>query len=85
MNRTQALKEICSQYPYQRSALKLNEAEFDRIVDFIDENDSLGHLEFEYKVNRMFLFDKDRPKHWTIIQDILTAANSRVHVKRKEA
>ena len=75
MNRIEALKSRCQQYPYAKSVTRLSESEFDLMVDFIDDNDDLGHLEFEYAVNRMFL-DREKPKHWAIIQELLTVANT---------
>jgi hypothetical protein len=60
---------------YKRLALKLSEAEFDSCVAFIEDNDHLAHLEFEYAINRMFLDRKDKPKNWIIIQELLMVAN----------
>lgn len=75
MNRLDALKSRCQQYPYRKSAARLTEAEFDMLVAFIDDHDELGHLEFEYAVNRMFL-NCSKPKNWTIIQELLTISNT---------
>lgn len=75
MTRIEALKLKVKQYPYEKSAKKLSEADFDRVVEFIDDNDHLGHLEFEYAVNRMFL-DKPKPKHFAIMQELLSVVNT---------
>lgn len=60
---------------YKRLALKLSEAEFDQCVDFIEEHDHLDHLQFERKINRLFLDREHKPKNWTIIQELLMVAN----------
>lgn len=84
MNRKIALQEICQKYPYQKNALKLSESQFDEMVAWLEDHDHLGHLEFEYAVNRMFLGGSlIKPKNQSIIQDLLTSANSRVHVRSK--
>jgi hypothetical protein len=75
MTRLEALKLKVQQYPYQKNALKLSEAEFDEMVAFLEEKDDLGHLEFEYAVNRMFL-DRPKPKHFAIVQELLSVANT---------
>lgn len=72
-----ALQDRAQRYPYKKSLEKLTEAEFDLIVEFIDDHDHLGHLEFEYAVNRMFL-DKEKPKGWAVIQEILVVVNTAV-------
>lgn len=84
MNRITALQEICSRYPYQKMAQSLSESEFDVMVQFIEDNNELNHLEFEYKVNRMFLQMPDiNQKQIRKIMDLLVSANSRVHTKGK--
>lgn len=42
--------------------------------EFIDQNDHLNGLEFEYAVNRMFL-GKELPKRGALIQELLTVTN----------
>jgi hypothetical protein len=79
--RLEALTIRCSQLPYKKVANKLSEAEFDKMVAFLEDNDHLGHLEFEYAVNRMFL-DKDKSKNWSIIQELLCVCNTAVHGKK---
>jgi len=44
-------------------------------VEFIGLNDELNKLDFEFKINRMFL-DKQRPKNYKEILELLTCANS---------
>lgn len=75
MTRLEALRDRCQRYPYQKNAKRLSEAEFDSMVEFLEENDHLGHLEFEYAVNRMFL-DRPKAKNFAIIQELLSVANT---------
>ena len=75
--RLEALLDRTKNHPiYQKLGQRLTEAEFDRIVEFIEDHDQLGHLEFEYAVNRMFLDGAPRPKNWGIIQELLTIVNT---------
>jgi hypothetical protein len=78
MTRLEALRDRCQRYPYQKRAQRLTEAEFDSMVAFLEDHESLDHLEFEYAVNRMFL-DKEKPQHWGIIMDLLIACNTAAH------
>jgi len=75
MNRLDALLERSSRYPYVAKFNRLTEKEYELMVMFIHENDSLPHIDYEYAVNRMFL-DREKPKNWTIIQELLTASNT---------
>lgn len=45
---------------------------------FIMQNDHLPKGEFEYAINRMFLGRENKPKHWTMMAELLTCANSSV-------
>lgn len=76
MTRLEAFKDRCQRYPYAKLAKRLSEADFDRVVAFIEDNDHLAHLEFEYAVNRMFLNDKNRTKNYTIMMELLTVCNT---------
>lgn len=80
--RIEALKELSQQLPYKTLAERISEADFDRVVEFIEDNDGLGHLDFEYAINRMHLDVNPKPKNWAIVQDLLLAANTRVHLRR---
>ena len=42
---------------------------------FIEKSDELDRGRFELAVNRLFL-DGEKPKNWTIIQELLSSANS---------
>lgn len=82
MERIVALREFCSDFYGKKLALKVTEAQFDQVVAFIQDHDHLGHLEFEYAVNRMYL-DKPKPKGWTEVMEMLLSANTRAKGVRK--
>lgn len=77
MNRIDVMQDFFLQGHYQKVSKKLTEAEFDLVVAFVEENESLGHLEFEYAVNRMFLNVANKPRNWVIVTEILMALNTR--------
>lgn len=54
---------------------KLTAEELTIATDFLTKYETLDKGEFEFKVNRMFL-DRKKPKHFTIILDLLTCCNS---------
>ncbi len=66
---------VSSHVLYQRLARKLSEAEFDQCVEFIEDHAHLDYLEFEYAANRMFLDRKDKPKNWTVMQELIMVSN----------
>ncbi len=80
MTRLDALKIKSSTLPYEKVVKRLTEAEFDLVVEFIEDHDRLGHLEFEYAINRMHL-DRKKPKHWAIIEELLAVCNTAAHGK----
>lgn len=54
--------------------VKLSLVERELAICFIVANKELSVAEFEMKVNRMFL-DKEKPKHWIEISELLTCSN----------
>lgn len=56
---------------------RLNANELELALGFIESNENLDKGSFEYAVNRMFL-DKDKPKHFKEILELLTCANSQL-------
>lgn len=84
MNRLEALTDRATKYPYKKSAQRLSDAEFDLMVEFIEDNDHLGHLEFEYAANRFFLngnYSELKHSHKSIITELLIVCNAAVHMK----
>lgn len=81
MTRAEAFKEICSKYPYADRVGKLTVDELNETARILLENDHLGHLEFEYKMNRLFI---GKPgKNAVTMWELLVCTNSRVYIKPK--
>ena len=80
--RKTALDELCIKYPYYKIAASLHEFEFNGMMNWLEEHDNLGHLEFEYAVNRMTIKGV-KQKQLMKIMDLLISANSRVHTRNK--
>ena len=51
---------------------KLSKDEMNFTIQFIIKTENDSNDDYMHKVNRIFLTEK-KSKHWTIIQDILTA------------
>lgn len=47
------------------------------ILKFLDENLSLDPSQFELKINRLWMDQKDKPKRWKEILEILSNMNSK--------
>ena len=83
MTRLEALKIKSGELYYRKLALKLTESEYDQVVQFIEDNDHLGHLEFEYAINRMFLDMPNKPKNWGVIMELIMACNTAANFRGK--
>lgn len=81
--RLKALEAFSQEIYYAKLMARLTEGEFDEMVEFIEDNDDLDHLAFEYKVNRMDLDSRPKDKKVAarrrIMQELLTCVNSRAH------
>ena len=64
---------------YGAAMRKLNRSEHSLCVAFLVEHEKLDKGAFEMAVNRMFLDKMERPKNWTLIADLLTAANIKAY------
>lgn len=51
--------------------------------DFCEEHKNLSHSEFDAAIQRMFL-DKEKPKMWQTMMDMLVAANNKAKDKINE-
>lgn len=71
MKRVEKLAQLCLHPSYKKVARALTEAEFDFCVEFCEENADLEPLQFEDKVNRLFIDDKARPKNSSVICELL--------------
>lgn len=81
-DRLQAFQDRIQRLPYSKVAQRLTEAEFDEIVDFIEDHHDLNHLDFEHEVNRMHL-DRPKSKNWAIVQELLVVANTAARGTRR--
>ena len=79
MKRVEALRDRAANHIlYKRLASKLSTAEFDQLVSFIEDNDELDQLAFEYKASRLFL-DGPKPKHFSVMIELLHVCNIAAH------
>lgn len=60
---------------YSKYIPKLKENEIIFIREFIESNNQLNRDEFQYKINRLFIDDKIKPKNHPLITELLTVAN----------
>jgi hypothetical protein len=75
MDRRQHLNDIINNPWLSRVYNRLTPAEVLICNEFILANTNKGHAEFELGVNRIFI-DKQKPKHWKEILEILSCVNS---------
>jgi len=54
----------------------LTEAEIRVCVEFIHKHQEMDRGAFEHAVNRMFLGVDRKPKRWSLMQELLSCANS---------
>lgn len=67
-----------AQHPWLGKAYKkLTSAERELAREFTLSHGNLDKGAFELAVNRMFLM-REKPKHWTIILELLTCCNSAI-------
>ncbi len=78
----QAFFELADHAWHGREFKRLKKEERISCVAFIQENDALDVQAFEYAANRWFLDKPDRPKNWTMMWGLVTAANSRAFLAR---
>lgn len=70
--RTQKFANLIYQDPwYSRLAKKLTEKDLLKIDGFIAENGDLPIAEWEFKLNRLFLDQIEKPKNWALIMEFL--------------
>jgi hypothetical protein len=75
VNRLETFESL-SLHPWLGKAFKkLGQAELELARAFLREHSALDKADFEPLVNRMFL-DRPKPKHHTIIMELLVCSNS---------
>lgn len=60
-----------------RNFKKLKKDEMELSLKFIEENSHLDRNDFEYKLNRLFMDNRNPPKNWKIILELLSMTNSK--------
>lgn len=61
----------------QKVYARLKKSDLSLVEGFILEHDHLDKEKFELAVNRMFL-EKEKPKNWTLVLELLSNSNSGV-------
>lgn len=74
MNRLEKFQSYKTNAWYSRIFKRLSAADIAFAESWITTNDHLDRNDFESAVNRMFI-DKQKPKHWTSIQELIAGAN----------
>lgn len=85
MTRIEGLHQVCRDLHGSRLAKKLTESEFDDLVAFCEDHEDLGHLEFEYAVNRWHLDQPNRPKNCFLMQELAICANVRARGNKRRS
>lgn len=60
----------------KKSYSKLSNTSIELAEDFLRINESLNKDDFEFKVNRLFLDNSNKPKEWVVITELLSNSNS---------
>lgn len=60
---------------YSKLFKKLRSDDLEFCVNFLNDNTYSSPWEYEFKVNRLFLDDKHKPKNHLIINEILSLCN----------
>lgn len=79
-NRRDLVESLLNNHMLRKAHEKLSSTERALFIGFIDENDTLNKDAFEIKINRLFL-DRDKPRHWKEICELLSSLNSVVDSK----
>lgn len=74
-----AFRDFCQSFHGKKLAQAITEYEFDQVVEFIQDFEPLGHLPFEYAVNRWHIDDKNKPKNLFIMMEMLLSVNTRAY------
>lgn len=61
---------------FERLYLKLKKDDIKIMVDFLEMNLNLNKGDFEFKLNRLFLYNPNKSKRWKEISELLMVINS---------
>ncbi len=76
MTRLDVFQEWVKKYRGKKLVEKLTGEELKEVLAFIQDNKLLGPLEFEYKVNRLYLDNPNKPRNLGTMCEILIAINN---------
>lgn len=71
--RLEKLEQLGKHPWYGNLAKRLTEGEFDEIVSIIEDNEHLDRGGFTMMIQRLYLDQKKKPKHLTLMMDLLMA------------
>lgn len=77
MKRLIRFNELFNHAWHGKNVKKLNKIDLIFITNFIETNNDLSKNDFEMAVNRIFI-NKERPKNWCIILELLSCINSSI-------
>lgn len=83
--RWKAIEERAGAYPYAKHAQKLKPEDWALIRSICEADASMSIADFEMKANRLFLDNPKKPKGWTTICALLSAANTCLRAHFKES
>ena len=75
MDRLANFKSLKTHAWFNRVYKKLNAADIKFCEEYLNNNKHLDKNEFEFKVVRIFLDNPNKPKNWTLIQELLANSN----------
>ncbi len=75
--RLTALKALSDHAWYGKVLKQMSEAEFDLVVELIEEHGDLDRNEWTVKINRLYLDQPNKPKRLSLLQDVLMACRGR--------
>lgn len=62
-------------HPYLKKVFaKLKKEELDICLQFLKETESLNKNDFAFKTVRMFLGNENKPKNWSVIEELLISS-----------
>lgn len=74
MTRAAAFETLRTHAWHGKVFAKLKKSEVEQCQTFLRENESLDIVTYEQKVQRMFLDQSEKPKNWTVMNELLISA-----------
>lgn len=79
MTRLEAFESLQTDAWYRRVFKRLRAPDVEFCREFIAKNDALDIHDFEMRVNRLFIDDRNRPKAGSFMVELLASANTRAN------